>query len=108
MTLVPERCGKDIGGRPYARLHEIKAGDIIELDDGFTCIPAGQHKVVTNDVGELCVLCAADHENVAEQQGEEFDKNSKALTFTQFHKLSGNLEDHGHGRIVYLGIYLVP
>lgn len=31
----------DVNGRAYARLDELKPGDMVELDDGFTCHDAG-------------------------------------------------------------------
>ena len=31
----------DINGRPWAKLSELKAGDVVELDSGFTCASAG-------------------------------------------------------------------
>ncbi len=31
----------DKAGRAYAKLSELKPGDKVELDDGFTCHPAG-------------------------------------------------------------------
>lgn len=33
--------GTDVNGRPYARLEQLKPGDMVELDDGFTCHEAG-------------------------------------------------------------------
>jgi hypothetical protein len=33
--------GCDIRGRPYARLESLNIGDMVELDDGFTCHAAG-------------------------------------------------------------------
>lgn len=42
--------------RLFAKLSELKAGDTIELDDGFTCAEAGEAKVVQRD-GGLCFRC---------------------------------------------------
>ena len=41
----------DAQGRPYAKISELKAGDIIELDDGFTCAVAGQRVLKTTSRG---------------------------------------------------------
>ncbi len=36
----PER--RDIHGRPYARLDELKPGHLVEVDGGFTCLRRGE------------------------------------------------------------------
>lgn len=49
---------KDADGRPYARLPELRAGDVLEADDGFPCIRPGARLVVQADVaGRLYVVC---------------------------------------------------
>lgn len=35
----------DTNGREYAKLADLKVGDMIEIDAGFTCAPAGIHEV---------------------------------------------------------------
>jgi hypothetical protein len=34
---------KDLQGREYAKLSDLKAGDVIEIDGDFTCAKAGRH-----------------------------------------------------------------
>lgn len=49
----------DITGRPYAKLSELKPGDQLEADDGFTCLRDGDRMTVTKDHdGSLYVPCA--------------------------------------------------
>lgn len=48
---------KDIKGRHYAKLQELKVGDAIELDGGFTCAKAGTKIVKQNERGELYFPC---------------------------------------------------
>lgn len=47
---------QDKNGREYARLSQLKAGDRIEADNGFTCLGAGVHLVMENKTG-LFVHC---------------------------------------------------
>lgn len=47
----------DKAGRPWAKLSEIKAGELIELDSGFTCARAGQIQVYARASGELFFYC---------------------------------------------------
>lgn len=39
----------DNHGRPYARLSTLKAGDKVQVDDGFTCIVKWGHRLVRQD-----------------------------------------------------------
>ncbi|WP_299686656.1 hypothetical protein [uncultured Tateyamaria sp.] len=39
------------------KLSDLKAGDTITLDEGFTCLDAGDHTVLMNDTGP-CVRCS--------------------------------------------------
>lgn len=39
------------------KLDEIKAGDRVEVDDGFPCMPAGKKIVKADEAGGLYVLC---------------------------------------------------
>lgn len=41
----------DANGRPWAKLNELKAGDRIELDAGFTCHEAGIAEVLEDKHG---------------------------------------------------------
>lgn len=47
-------------GRPYAKLSELKAGDIVELDTGFTCHTAGKVAVCEDKAG-LFFECGEGH-----------------------------------------------
>lgn len=38
-------------------LNELKAGDIIAIDDGFTCLSEGNHTVEKDESGELFIKC---------------------------------------------------
>lgn len=48
---------KDKFGRQYALVAKTKAGDKIEADGDFTCIPAGAVLAVEEVNGCLCVPC---------------------------------------------------
>jgi len=48
--------GHDNAGRPYAKISELKEGDEIELDSGFTCQRQGVH-FVHDDGGRLYFNC---------------------------------------------------
>lgn len=39
----------DTSGRPYARLSELKAGDVVIVDDGFDCMARWSERVVHLD-----------------------------------------------------------
>lgn len=42
----------------FAKVAEVKAGDKLKADGGFTCIAEGAIlTVVENEMGELCVPC---------------------------------------------------
>lgn len=47
----------DIAGRPYAKLSELKAGDVVELDADFTCRAPGKARLFIQD-GELAFECS--------------------------------------------------
>ncbi len=45
----------------YAKQSEVKAGTVLVADGGFTCLLAGDERVVqANSVGELFVVCGGD------------------------------------------------
>lgn len=44
--MVDGKLIADREGRSYAKLSEVKAGDILETDEGFTCVPKGTHLVM--------------------------------------------------------------
>lgn len=43
----------DLQGRPYAKMSDLKVGDIIQVDGDFTCIPANAKRTVRLLHGEL-------------------------------------------------------
>lgn len=47
----------DTSGRPWAKLSELKEGDKIELDSGFTCHAAGPIEVRADPKGDLYFPC---------------------------------------------------
>lgn len=54
---------KDKLGREYAKLSNLKPGDRIYVDDGFTCIPNNAiRKVYVSKDGDLCIRCGGPFE----------------------------------------------
>lgn len=47
----------DLQGREYAFIDDIKAGDVILVDDDFTCMKGWSLKEVFSDEGGLFVYC---------------------------------------------------
>lgn len=48
----------DKTGRHYAKLNDLKPGDRVQVDDGFTCIPLWSEKEVRADQsGDLWIKC---------------------------------------------------
>lgn len=76
---------KDIKGRPYALVSEVKAGTTIEVDGGFTCINAGELREVEEDERGLCFKCELGNHYLDGQ-------------------ISVDLESDQH---FYIGVYLV-
>lgn len=72
---------QDRHGRDYARLDALKAGDLVELDDGFTCHPPGIARIAAGADGFLYFACDGGH-----------------------HVLTGQLDDDGY----LIGIYPAP
>jgi hypothetical protein len=49
----------DTANRVYARLSELKVGDIVEVDDGFGCLSKGDQRQIKITVnGSLYIDCA--------------------------------------------------
>ena len=46
------------------KLSDLKVGDIIIADDGFTCMKAGPHTVHATDDGDLFVWCKGPEDEV--------------------------------------------
>lgn len=77
----PEYVPADKIGRPWALERDLKAGDTIQFDDGFDCLPGKrERKVKVNAAGELYFNCL---------HGQ--------------HLLDGQLGDHGE----YIGVYKI-
>lgn len=75
----------DAHGRAYATVAEIKAGDILEPDDGFDCMLCGDVLTVQDDGNQLYVPCS---------QGRHF--------------LDGQVGvDTDDGTVFYIGLYKV-
>ncbi len=51
------RPAADVSGRAYAFAAAVNAGDLLEADGGFTCIPDGKILTVQGDPGALFVAC---------------------------------------------------
>lgn len=47
----------DTKGRPYAKLGDLKVGDKVETDDGFTCMRGRTHTVRVDSEGSLFIPC---------------------------------------------------
>lgn len=63
---TPLDAASDRNGRPWARLSELKEGQTIELDGGFTCHRAGQ-VTLHSDPGGLYFECKDGHHYVIGQ-----------------------------------------
>lgn len=57
-------------------LSELKAGDTIETDDGFTCLPEGSHAVEKDEGGDLYIKCK-DGKHLLE--GQEDDETGELV-----------------------------
>jgi hypothetical protein len=44
-------------GKEYAQLSKLKAGDVVTIDDGFTCMHSGRKAVFENKEG-LYITCS--------------------------------------------------
>lgn len=68
----------DIYGRPYARLSELKAGDVVIIDAGFDCMARWSERVVQlNDAAtvddRLWIPCRSGQHALAGQMDGEAD-----------------------------------
>lgn len=82
---------EDKFGRPYAKLSELKAGDWAELDDGFTCAPAGPVLLQADDKGKLYFACCGEHDH-----DEGIEANER-------HYVAGQADDGEH----CVGVYII-
>lgn len=79
----------DKTGRPWAKLSELKAGDKVELDNGFTCHARGVTRL-GEDSGGLFFRCNG-------------DKEKKTPPYRLTHHIAGQADDGEH----LVGIYKV-
>lgn len=83
----------DISGRPWAKLSDLHPGDVVEFDDGFTCLRKGEIALVHVDLkGQLFVFCSGH---------EEFEGRSKKHSRKEQHFLDGQADDGEHCVGVY-------
>lgn len=61
----------DSNGRPWAKLSEIKPGDKLQADGGFTCIPEEAIQVVKSGPDGLYVNCVSEKHLLSSQVSEE-------------------------------------
>lgn len=54
----------------HLKLNELKVGDKVFVDNGFTCMDAGE-KIVKSDKGHLYVECDAGHHDLAGQLNDD-------------------------------------
>jgi hypothetical protein len=64
---------KDIQGRQYARLSDLKEGDIVQVDSSFTClVPWNEYKVHTDISSQLYIRCKMGRHYLDGQLEDEF------------------------------------
>ena len=49
--------GYDKNGKPYAKLSDLKEGDVVIPDGGFDCMAKGDHRKIIADGDRLYVNC---------------------------------------------------
>lgn len=66
--------GKDLQGRPYAKISEVKEGTRLQVDGDFVCIAKDAIVTVQSGEGELFVECSAGGHDLAGQiQGDYYN-----------------------------------
>jgi len=66
----------DANGRAYAKLSQLKVGDKVQVDDGFTCLKPNSIKTVRVANGQgLHICCKAGH-HMLEGQLDEDDNDT--------------------------------
>lgn len=79
----------------YVKLKDIKAGDTVILDDGFTCVDPGPHLVHHDpkaDGSGLFVLCRGPY---LEDDPETPGKSDRSWPLTHPHFLDGQENEDG-------------
>ena len=56
---------KDTSGREYARLGQLKSGDVVQVDEGFTCLSPAEVCEVHEDEDGLFVYCGGPQDTEA-------------------------------------------
>lgn len=91
----PKLVPADRYGRAYAIADEVKAGDVLQCDGGFTCMALGAKKVVKRRAGKLTGV------------SKEYAKDPFARLYIDCkdgsHSLGGQCGDHGE----LMGLYHV-
>lgn len=57
----------DKSGRPWAKLSELKVGDKLEADGGFTCMNKGQVFDVQREGARLFIACREEYHDLQGQ-----------------------------------------
>ena len=66
---APQSRPADLIGRPWARQSEVKVGDYLETDAGFTCVDAGSVLQVRESEGRLYIPCRCGQHSLEGQLG---------------------------------------
>lgn len=53
------------------KLSDLKAGDIVLTDDGFTCLAEGEHRVEADEDGDLYIPCSDGKHFLSGQEDDE-------------------------------------
>lgn len=67
---------KDIQGREYAKYSQLKAGDKLECDSGFTCLKEGQVIYVRGEGENLFINCEDGKHSL---DGQIYDEKDDSL-----------------------------
>lgn len=58
----------DLQGREYARIDQLKPGDVVQVDGDFTCMkPWSKSQVCIDDEGELYLHCSEGRHDLSGQ-----------------------------------------
>ena len=69
----------DITGRAYALVKKLKSGDIVQVDNSFTCLPINGYRIVHEDreTNKLYITCKCG-KHMLDGQYENDDHKAKA------------------------------
>ena len=88
---------RDANGREYAQLSELKPGDKVEVDGGFTCLRRGEVcEVHANPDGKLFIFCSG--------HGDFSRNRCRIKDRSQTHGLNGQADDGEN----CVGVYRLP